>query len=305
MAEPPRRVTPPPSETRNPTPPVVEGRRRSQTPTEAVRLPPYEEARRDVTNPMKTLLASAAAQRSPRMGTLTAPMAAAPLPPPSADEPQVWVQRHRAPMKLDGRLTLLREPDSWQSACYRVLRHRLSEAGNPRTIAITSAERGEGKTSCAVNLALALGECERARVLLVEANLRNPGLAALFGYVPPLCLSKQIDRHKQQPSDPWSVVEVYTPSLHVAAMDPENSNRPLLDGPAFNFAMQSFQRAPYDYIVIDTPPVLGSADVNLIEDNADGVLLVAWARRSSGRMVRKAVEQLSPTRLLGITLLDA
>lgn len=277
------------------------------TPPEVHGLPPYADEMRVAPDPSKTQATRptplpAGRQRDPALVTTTI---TAPQPPGAGEEsPQVWVQRHRTPAKLDGRLTLLREPDSWQSACYRVLRHRLAENGNPRTIVVTSAERGEGKTTCAVNLALALGECERAKVLLVEANLRSPALASLFGYVPPLCLSKQLERHKKQPSDPWSVVEVYTPSLHVAAMDPEAANRPLLDGPAFAFAMRSFQRANYNYIVVDTPAVLGSADVNLIEDTADGLLLVTWARRSSTRMLRKAVEQLTPARLLGVTLLD-
>ena len=63
-------------------------------------------------------------------------------------------------------------------------------------------------------------------------------------------------------------------------------------------------QAGYDYIVIDTPPVLGAADVNLIEDSADGVLFTAWSRTTSSRALRQAVEQLAPAKLLGVTLLD-
>ncbi|MGZ3406379.1 MAG: hypothetical protein ACXVAN_08035, partial [Polyangia bacterium] len=64
-------------------------------------------------------------------------------------------------------------------------------------------------------------------------------------------------------------------------------------------------QAGYDYIVIDTPPVIGAADVNLIEDSADGVLFTAWSRTTSSRSLRQAIEQLAPAQLLGVTLLDA
>ena len=187
-----------------------------------------------------------------------------------------------------------------------MLRHRLQERGDPRVIAVTSARPREGKTTCAVNLAMALGECGRARVLLIEANLRAPALAPLFGFLPPECFAAQMTRHKDKPLDAWSVVEVFSPSLHVLAVKPEEGGgRPLLDGPGLSIAIEMLRQAGYDYLVIDTPPVLGAADVNLIEDVADGVLFVVRARETPARTLREAVDQLSPGKLLGITLLDA
>jgi Mrp family chromosome partitioning ATPase len=222
----------------------------------------------------------------------------------NASRVQVWVATHKLPDDPDTRLILVREPDSARAASFRVLRHRLQERGDPRVIAVTSAGPKEGKTTCAINLALALGECGRARVLLVEANLRTPSLAPLFGFMPPECFTKQMARHKQKPLDGWSVVEVFSQYLHVLAVEPTDRGRPLLDGPAFAIAMEMLQQAGYDYIVIDTPPVIGAADVNLIEDSADGVLFTAWARRTSSRVLRSAIEQLAPSKVLGVSLLD-
>jgi len=220
---------------------------------------------------------------------------------------KVWVATHKPPTDPDPRLILLAEPDSARAASFRVLRHRLAERSDPRTIAVSSPLPHEGKTTVAANLAMALGECGRARVLLVEANMRSPALAALFGFLPPECFSAQLQRHRDKPLDPWSVVEVYSPSLHVAAVKPgpENEGRPLLDAVAFGVAMEMLKRSGYDYIVVDTPPVLGSADVNLVEDFCDGVLLTTWSRKSSSRLLRRAVDQLAPAKILGITLLDA
>jgi Mrp family chromosome partitioning ATPase len=222
----------------------------------------------------------------------------------SAARTQIWVATHKPPADPDERLILVREPDSARAASFRVMRHRLQERGDPRVIAVTSARPREGKTTCAANLALALGECGRARVLLVEANLRAPALAALFGFLPPECFANQLTRHKDKPLDAWSVVEVLSPSLHVLAVKPDAESRPLLDGPAFNVAIELLRQAGYDYIVIDTPPVLGAADVNLIEDAADGVLFTAWSRSTSSRKLKQAIEQLAPAKLLGLALLD-
>jgi Mrp family chromosome partitioning ATPase len=220
---------------------------------------------------------------------------------------KVWVATHKLPADPDPRLILLREPDGVRAASFRVLRHRLAERNDPRTIVVSSPGAGEGKTTCAVNLALALGECGRARVLLVEANLRSPSLAALFGFLPPECFSAQLERHRERPLDPWSVVEVGSPSLHVVAVKPgaATEGRPLLDGVALGIALDMLKRGGYDYLVIDTPPVLGSADVNLVEDFADGVLLTARSRKTSSRALKQAIEQLQPGKILGVTLLDA
>ncbi len=223
---------------------------------------------------------------------------------PNAVQTQVVVSKHAMPEEVDPRLIMVRQPDSERAAAYRILRHRLMERGDPRVICVTSAVAGEGKTSTAINLAIALGECGRARVLLMEANLRNPRLAPILGFRPPECFSEQLARHRDQPLEPWSVVEVFWPWLHVAAVDPKIGGKPLLDAPAFEIAVARL-RPGYDYVVIDTPPVLGAADVNLIEDTVDAVVIAASYKKSRGRDLQKAVEQLTPAKIAGVVFVDS
>lgn len=223
-----------------------------------------------------------------------------------SEPPNVVVAAHdfRPELATDARLVLVREPDEEQAAAFRVLRHQIVQQGSPQVIVVSSATPGEGKTTTAVNLSLALAECGRAKVLLVEGNFRRPRLAHVFRFEPPWCFAQQIAEHKREPMERWSVVELAPHGLHVAAVDPRAAQRPLLDAPAFNFAMERLRAAGYDHIVIDGPSVLGSAEVNLLQDAADGVLLVCRGKRSHRKQLRACIEQLAPGSILGVTLLE-
>src|SRR5207253_2347966 len=104
--------------------------------------------------------------------------------------------------------------------------------------------------------------------------------------------AEQLAAHRNQPMLPWSLVDIPQLWLHVAAINPRIETTQLLDAPAFAIAMERLRLAGYDHIVIDAPPVLGSADVNLMADAADAVVLAVRARVSTSRDLRKAIEQL-------------
>lgn len=242
--------------------------------------------------------------------TLIAPTRATAAEAPTTGRPSraIRIATHPVEAKLeDPRLLMIHEPDSARAASMRVLRHRLIERGDPRTIVVTSPEVADGKTTCAANLAITLSECGRARVLLFEANFRRPDIARLFGIKPPVCLTAQMSEHHRNPhAAPWAAAQVISPWLHVLAIDTDTFSGPrLIDGPAFENTMTQLKLVGYDYIVIDTPAVLGSADVNLVQDISDGVLLALTAKRSSTRALRSAVDQLTQAKMLGVALLDA
>ena len=282
-----------------PVGPVIERNRFSMNARTVMDMNPLP--RRDVEESRKTVMMQApglVAHAEPAGGASHLAEVHAP--------PQIDVVRHELPddAPADPRLTLLIDPDSQRSAAFRVLRHHLLEEGRPKVVAVSSARDRAGKTTCAVNLAMALAECGRARVLLVDGNLRRPEIAGLFRFVPPWCFAEQLAVHREQPLLPWGVVEIPALCLHVAAINPRRDPGRLLDAPAFAIAMERLRLGPYDHIVIDCPSVLGGADVNLIQDSADGVLLVARRARSTARDLTQAVEQLSPTKVLGTALLE-
>jgi Mrp family chromosome partitioning ATPase len=219
--------------------------------------------------------------------------------------PQVDLTQHHLPDdELDPRLAMVIDPDSERSAAFRVLRHHLLEVGRPQVVIVSSPQSGDGKTTAAINLALALAECGRAKTLLVETNVRRPQFTNIFKFVPPWCFAEQLAAHRHQPAMPWSLVDIPQLWLHIAAIHPRISQTQLLDGPAFAIAMERLRLAGYDHIVVDAPPVLGSADVNLMADAADSVVFALRSRRSTIRDLRRAIEQLGASKISGTVLLQ-
>ena len=220
--------------------------------------------------------------------------------------PEIGLTQHHLPAdeSPDPRLELVIDPDSERSASFRVLRHHLLELGKPQVIVVASPRAGDGKTTTALNLALALAECGRAKVLLADANVRHPQLANVFRVLPPWCFYEQLVMHRNQPMAPWSFIDIPQLWLHVAPINPRLGKTQLLDAVAFEIAMERLRAAGYDHVVIDAPPVLGSADVNLMADAADGVVLALRAKRSTSRDLRKAVDQLGGNKVIGTVLVE-
>lgn len=207
----------------------------------------------------------------------------------------------------DPRLIFLREPDSERAAAFRVLRYRLEQAEpdvlSTTVIAVTTPRPRQGATTTALNLALALSECNRARVCLLEGNLRRPALAKLLGYDPPMCLAERMASDRENPQQPFWVAEMPS-GLHVLAVRPTTPARSLVDGPAFASAVDALRRSGYRHIVVDGPEVMGIADMNLIEEVVDGVLLVAQGGATSGKDLQIAASQMNTKKLRGVVLLD-
>jgi Mrp family chromosome partitioning ATPase len=224
---------------------------------------------------------------------------------PAGPPPEIGLTQHSLQNERpDPRLALVIDPDSERAAAFRVLRHHLLELGRPQVVIVSSAQAGEGKTTTALNLALALAECGRAKVLLAETHVRRPQLANVFRLVPPWCFAEQLAAHRHQPMLPWSLVEIPQLWLHVAAINPRIEKTQLLDAPAFAIAMERLRLAGYDHIVIDAPPVLGSADVNLMADAADAVLFTVRAGVSTTRDLRRAIDQIGSSKVAGTVLVE-
>jgi protein-tyrosine kinase len=216
----------------------------------------------------------------------------------------VIVNRHALPHTLHPDLVMLTRPDGPRAARFRALRHRLAERGDPRAILVTSASPRDGKTFVASNLALAIAELHRYRVLLVDGHVRRPELARRFGLErgQHACLLSQLEQHREVPDSPWRVTALGRCDLHLLAISLSTDRSRVLDGPAFALAIERL-RQTYDYVIIDGAPVLDGPEVNLIEDSVAALLFAARGGVTSGKQLKTAFEQVSPTEILGVALL--
>lgn len=201
------------------------------------------------------------------------------------------------------RVPVLTEPQAEGAAAFRVLRHRLQALPDSRVFAVTSPGREEGKTTCALNLALAFAEHGLGNVLLVEANLQQPVLAQGLGFLPPRCFAEQMQEALGRPSYQWSVVATYLFNLHVLAVNPNVTSPTQLKGAALTSAMSALRGTNYSRIILDCPSVFGSADVSIIESCVDGLLMVGRAGMTRSSELKKAAEYLQPVTLFGSVLM--
>jgi len=216
--------------------------------------------------------------------------------------PVCIVEEVDLPYEPDPRLVLLRAPGSAQARSYRLLQHRVFAKGAPRVVAVTSAEPGEGKTTCAANLALAFAEATLSRVLLVDASLARPGIADLFGFAPAGSFMTKLLRNEDS-APPHVVASIAGSALQLAALEPSVTAGRRLDRVLLAEVLRSLRTA-YDYIVIDTASVLESADANSVAQCSDAVILAARAGKSRQSRLRHAVEQLQPANVVGTALID-
>jgi capsular exopolysaccharide synthesis family protein len=177
---------------------------------------------------------------------------------------------------------------------YKLLRtqvmHRLKENGW-NVLAVTSPGRGEGKTLTAINLALALALDVTQTVLLVDADLRNPGVAHAFGIDGAKGLADYLV--DQAPLEDLLI----HPSIGRFVLLPSgrrvlNSTETLTSPRMVSLLHEMKHRYPSRVIVFDLPPLLEAADVIAFAPSVDAMLLVVEERRTTREEVERALQLL-------------
>lgn len=198
----------------------------------------------------------------------------------------------------DPRLVLVNEPGSARATSFRVLRDNLLARGLPRVLAVSSAAKGDGKTTCAVNLALSLSE--RARVLLLDGNFAEPGLTALFE----ITELTPVSRLHGPWLAPYTVVDL-SPTLAVSTLlVREGMASPRFEKWAFEQLIVSLRRMPIDFVIIDTAAVSTSPSVGQLLGSVDATLLTVRAGVTTARALRRATDVIPEGRGIGIALVD-
>jgi capsular exopolysaccharide synthesis family protein len=172
--------------------------------------------------------------------------------------------------------------------------------GAPRTIAITSSQAQEGKSTSALALARGLASLG-SRVLLVDSDLRNPSLHRSFGTDHGKGLSDLLTGHAVL-AEVVRETGVRGLSIVTSGKIPPNPAE-LLAGEGLTRMMKAASES-FDHVLFDSPPVLGLADAPLIARACEGTVFVIEAGRTRSSQARHALDRLMSVRahILGAVL---
>jgi capsular exopolysaccharide synthesis family protein len=211
-----------------------------------------------------------------------------------------------APASDDGiaeELVSLVAPASYAADQYLSLRNiveRLRNESGFRVLAITSPTPGDGKTVTALNVAGSLAQAPDARVLLIDADLRRPSVTEYLpiGGTRVRGLVDAIVEPRLALGDVVQRVERL--NLHVLpAGFAQCGTYELLTSPRVE-ALLAEARAQFDYVLVDTPPLLPVPDSRLVGRCADGFLVIVAAEKTPRHMLAEALNLLDPAKVIGL-----
>ncbi len=204
--------------------------------------------------------------------------------------------------RLNTHLVSLTNPASFAAEQYQNLRmkiERLRQTRDLRVIAITSPGASDGKTVTSINLAGALARGAASRVLLIDADLRRPEVAHqlrmdrnAMGFADLVSSDKGTLQQSVQPFDAYNVDAMTAGTVTGPIHEVFRSQRlPWLLNQA---------RERYEYVVLDTPPIVPVVDSALLARVVDGVLVVVSANKTPRKLLEEALNELDPAKVVGI-----
>ena len=200
-------------------------------------------------------------------------------------------------------LILRKLPKSPISEAYRGIRTNLEYANihrNFRTIMVTSSTAGEGKTTTLCNVAAAMAD-NGGRVLILDCDLRKPRIHKFFDLSNASGLTDILlrgDDYKQYVQD----IDYPNISVITAGSIPKNPSE-LLSSDAMKKFIETLKK-DYDYVMLDTPPVIPVTDAVIMSTYIDGVIIVCLSGNINIEMAKKTRESLARVgaNILGVVL---
>jgi capsular exopolysaccharide synthesis family protein len=205
-----------------------------------------------------------------------------------------------------GHSALIESPTSPFSEAFRSLRTSilLSFAGRRlKTLLVTSATKGDGKTTVVYNLGVAFAQ-QGAKVLLIDGDMRNPRQHQRFGAPRSPGLSEFLSAEDGMEPEVVCHSKLENLFLLPAGTLPELASE-LVGSKRFQELLQSCA-SQYDYVLIDSPPMMAVTDAAIIATNADAILAVVRSHRTTRSLLAGLAQALERTQVavLGLVLND-
>ncbi|MDN3954863.1 CpsD/CapB family tyrosine-protein kinase [Sporolactobacillus laevolacticus] len=188
---------------------------------------------------------------------------------------------------------------------YRTLRTNISFAkagGGLKSLVVTSAEAGEGKSTTASNLAVVMAQ-QGKRVLLIDADTRKPSQHEFFGMDNREGLTNVLtgQANFMDVLRPTSIDQLFLLTSGPVPPNPAD----LLSAAEMETVIEQAEEQ-FDQVIIDSPPILAVSDARLLANLCDGILLVVRSGSTEMDKIRKAADVFSEVKgkLLGVVLND-
>jgi len=202
-----------------------------------------------------------------------------------------------------GRLMVNNNHSAFAEA-YRSIRTSilLSSAGTPpRTILVTSSQPGEGKTTTAINTAIALSQL-KARTLIIDADMRRPSMHKVFGLPHSQGLSTYLSSNEVEVGT--LIQKLPLPDLYLlpSGMIPPDPAELVSSGKMKE--LLEILAPEFQYIIIDSPPMINVSDSIVLSTLADGVIFVVKGGDTKRSIVRRARQELAAVRarVIGVVI---
>lgn len=183
--------------------------------------------------------------------------------------------------------------------CFKRLRLKIRsmfETNSYKAFAFVSASQGEGKSTIALNAAIALAQDINCRVVILDADLRKPVIPKLLGLRPRKGLVNLLNSETDVDS---VILETFIPRLSIIpAGDKPKNPCELLTSRKMSEIVATLKNQ-FDFVIIDTPPVLAFSETVPVCKQADGVILVIEVNNTKKRPVKHSLELLQDCNVLG------
>jgi protein-tyrosine kinase len=200
------------------------------------------------------------------------------------------------------KLFAVTSPDSIDAEIFNVIKGHIlfpRDGRMRRTIMVTSAFPGEGKTLVAANLAVNLAMGVHERVLLVDCDLRRPTLHTMLGYKNREGLHEYLTG-KRKLEDLLIRTKIDKLTLLTAGKQTRQPADLLASSMMKNFLGELKDESENLFVVLDGSPCQVTAEASVLANYVDGIVFVIMARRSPREVIGKSIEKLGKDKILGI-----
>lgn len=220
---------------------------------------------------------------------------------PTNDEPKSSVED----IVLDDKLVAYFQPASIAAEQFRGLRTFIMRSGqddrSPKTLLVTSAMAGEGKSLVAINLAIIIATELHSHALLVDCDLRSPSLSRMFGLEEKIGLSDYLAGNAETediliktPIDKLSFISGGSIKENPAELVGSNKMKSLIT--------ELKSRYKDRYIIFDSSPVLATTEPTILNKMLDGIIMVVMSGETSRESIARAMKVLEKEKILGVVL---